>query len=517
MHEIELKLSVDEATLEQLAKAKPPKGFAVSEQSVKQLRSVYYDTPEHTLKNERIALRTRYNGTNWLQTIKQGGGMQSGLSKRIELEFPIDGIEPDFDAIPDEDIRHKLVSLLEDKNWGILFETAISRRLAYYTDKAGAKIEVAFDSGTAKTKSDEHPIHEVELELMEGAVESLYKLAAALMKDRPILFSNTNKAGIGYRLASGKPPELHAEALHASPIELTLEDNAGSAFQKILGECLNQIVANRSCVLQQDTSKGPHQLRVGLRRLRSAINIYKGALSKNGVIAQLDTSATQLANTAGSQRDIDVLVEDIITPVIPLLPETHSVTPLLEAIELAHAEAQAELRRELINPNLNGFLLQLGELAQSPSWKENLGLSKSKKLALPVKTFAQNALTKRWTICEKQAENLQGLTIEQRHELRKALKKMRYTVEFFRSLYEPEDLRIFLKCLKRLQNTFGYLNDVAMADRLVAMKLPQSLQNNEVSAVIGFIAGWHQSRADHAWLTAQERWNAAVEAPRYWL
>lgn len=311
---------------------------------------MYYDTPEHTLKNERIALRTRYNGTNWLQTIKQGGSMQSGLSKRIELEFPIEGIEPDFDAIPDDEIRHKLVSLLEDKNWGILFETTISRRLAYYTDKAGAKIEVAFDSGIAKTKSDEYPIHEVELELMEGPVESLYKLAAALMKDRPILFSNTNKAGIGYRLASGQPPELRAEALHASHIELKQEDSAGSVFQKIIGECLNQIVANRSCVLQQETSEGTHQLRVGLRRLRSTINIYKGALAKNEVIAELDASAKQLATTAGGQRDIDVLVEDIIAPVIPLLPETHSVTPLLDAIKLAHTEAQAELRRELINP-----------------------------------------------------------------------------------------------------------------------------------------------------------------------
>ncbi|QUS55354.1 CYTH and CHAD domain-containing protein [Pseudovibrio brasiliensis] len=516
MHEIELKLSVDEATLAQLIKAKPPKGFAVSEQSTKKLRSVYYDTPDHSLKKARISLRTRHNGTHWLQTIKQGGGLQSGLSKRIELELPIGGIEPEFDVITDEEVRQKLLSLLEDKNWGILFETAISRTLTYYTDKAGAKIEVAFDSGIAKTKTDEHPIHEVELELMEGPVESLYKLAGALMKDRPILFSNTNKAGIGYRLASGQPPELPSEAQHSNYIELEHEESSGSALQKILGECLNQIVTNRSCVLQQDISEGPHQLRVGLRRLRSAFNIYKAALPNNEIIADLDASAKQLATTAGNQRDIDVLVEDIITPVIPLLPDTHSVEPLFEAIKLAHVEAQVELRQDLINPQLNGFLLQLGELSHSPAWKENLGLTDTRKLDLPIQTFAQNALSKRWRACEKRAENLQDLTIEQRHDLRKALKKMRYTVEFFRSLYEPEDLRIFLKCLKRLQNTFGYLNDVAMADRLVAMKLPQSLQNNEVSTVIGFVAGWHQARADNAWLEAQERWNAAVEAPKYW-
>ncbi len=517
MHEIELKLSVDEATLEQLTIAKPRKGFAVSGQSVTRLRSVYYDTPDHILRKACISLRTRHNGTNWLQTIKQGGSMQSGLSRRVELELPIDGIEPDFNAISDNEIKNKLLSLLEGKEWGILFETAITRTLTYYTDKTGAKIEVALDSGIARTTSKEHPIHEVELELMEGSVESLYKLAGALMKDRPILFSNTNKAGIGYRLAIGEPPELLSEVRNSNYIKLKPDDSAGSAFRKILSECLNQIVSNRSCVLQQDISEGPHQLRVGLRRLRSAFNIYKSAFLDNSTISELDTSAKKLTITAGNQRDIDVLTEDIITPVIPLLPDRHSVEPLFEAIRLAHAEARTELQQKLSAPELNGFLLQLGELAHSPDWKENLVLSGSRKLDLPVQTFARNALSRRWKACEKRAENLQDLTIEQRHDLRKTLKKMRYTVEFFRSLYAPEELRIFLKRLKRLQNTFGYLNDVAMANRLVAMKLPQSLQNNEVSTVIGFVAGWHQARADTAWLEAQERWNAAAEAPKFWL
>ncbi|SDR31525.1 CYTH and CHAD domain-containing protein [Pseudovibrio sp. Tun.PSC04-5.I4] len=512
MHEIELKLTVDEATLTQLVKAKPPEGFEASAQSTRQLRSIYYDTPDHTLRKARVSLRTRKSDDNWLQTIKQGGGMQSGLSRRVELETPINGGKPDFDAITDPEIRKNLEDLLKDKEYGVLFETVMTRTLTYYSDAAGARIEVAMDTGVAKTETRQHPINEIELELLSGPIESLYRLANALMKDRPILFSNTNKAGIGYRLVNGEQPELQADALHSNPIALTDEDSAGSAFQKILRECLHQIIANRSCVLQQNNSEGPHQLRVGLRRLRSAFNIYKTTIPANPMIGQLDTNAKQLATTAGNQRDIDVLVEDIITPVIPLLPEGHSVTALFEAIQLAHKEAQHELREELVNPQLNTFLLDLGQLSESRIWTKNL----ASVLDQPIKEFAQNALSKRWKVCEKRAENLQDLSIEQRHNLRKALKKMRYTVEFFYSLYEPEDLSIFLKCLKRLQNTFGYLNDVAMAERLVAMKLPQSLQNNEVSTVIGYIAGWHQARADNAWLEAQERWNAAVEAPKFW-
>ncbi len=517
MHEIELKLAVDEVILTQLSQAEPPEGFTVSEQATKHLRSVYYDTPDYSLKNAHITLRTRHNGNEWLQTIKQGRCMQSGLSKRIELELPTKSIAPDLSIISDSDIRQHLTSLLEDQELSIIFETAINRQQACYTDAAGARIEVAMDSGAAKTDTSEHPIYEVELELLEGPVESLYKLAGALMKDRPILFSNSNKSGIGYRLASGEPPEPQVDALHADAIELSPQEDAGSAFQKILAECLNQIITNRTCILQQGTSEGPHQLRVGLRRLRSSFNIYKKAFPDNAIINELDAAAKQLATTAGNQRDIDVLVEDIITPVIPLLPDTHSVEPLFEAINLAHVEAQVELRQALVDPQLNTFLLQLGELSQSDAWKENLGVLQADQLNLPIEEFAQNALAKRWKACEKRAQDLQDLTVEQRHELRKSLKKMRYTVEFFSPLYASEELRLFLKCLKRLQNTFGYLNDVAMAERLVSMKLPQSTQNNEVSTVIGFIAGWHQARADNAWLQAQERWTAATQAPRYWL
>lgn len=158
MHEIELKLTVDEATLAQLKKAKPPEGFEASAQSIRRLRSIYYDTPDHTLRKARVSLRTRKSDANWLQTIKQGGGMQSGLSRRVELETPINGDKPDFDAITDPEVRKNLEELLDGKEYGNLFETVMTRTLTYYSDDAGARIEVAMDTGVAKTETQQHPI-----------------------------------------------------------------------------------------------------------------------------------------------------------------------------------------------------------------------------------------------------------------------------------------------------------------------------------------------------------------------
>jgi CHAD domain-containing protein len=76
------------------------------------------------------------------------------------------------------------------------------------------------------------------------------------------------------------------------------------------------------------------------------------------------------------------------------------------------------------------------------------------------------ALTASWKKMVKQGKQIRDLESEQRHEMRKSLKKLCYTVEFFASLYEPDDVKLFVKQLRNLQDVFGYMNDVARASQL---------------------------------------------------
>lgn len=46
------------------------------------------------------------------------------------------------------------------------------------------------------------------------------------------------------------------------------------------------------------------------------------------------------------------------------------------------------------------------------------------------------------------------------HRLRVECKKLRYLLEFFRSLYKPENLAPLVKDLKRLQDNLGTFNDL---------------------------------------------------------
>ena len=98
---------------------------------------------------------------------------------------------------------------------------------------------------------------------------------------------------------------------------------------------------------------------------------------------------------------------------------------------------------------------------------------------------------------------------EQRHELRKELKKLRYAVEFLSPLYPDKRVAPFLKRLKNLQNVFGELNDAAtrQGDVLAA----RSTRRRRAGPARDRLADRGEPGARRAWLGGRQ---GAVEGPR---
>ena len=71
-----------------------------------------------------------------------------------------------------------------------------------------------------------------------------------------------------------------------------------------------------------------------------------------------------------------------------------------------------------------------------------------------------------------------GFSSEERHQLRIALKKLRYTAEFFRSLYPKEHAKPYLSALAQMQNCLGHMND----DAVVAEHLLERLSTTHKRA-----------------------------------
>lgn len=100
--------------------------------------------------------------------------------------------------------------------------------------------------------------------------------------------------------------------------------------------------------------------------------------------------------------------------------------------------------------------------------------------------------------------------------MRKALKSLRYATEFFVPLMAAAEAQEFLKRLKKLQDVFGYLNDVALTNRLPMMISEGGSAVAGLNTTEQAIHDWHQSRADVAWQEAKERWLALDASVHFW-
>jgi triphosphatase len=93
----------------------------------------------------------------------------------------------------------------------------------------------------------------------------------------------------------------------------------------------------------------------------------------------------------------------------------------------------------------------------------------------------------------KRSKKFEKLTATQRHKLRIALKNLHYTIEFLGSLFDKDQVRAFVKCLKSLRDDLGYANDVRVAHDLVDQI--SEATNQHARAVIragGIVLGWHE-------------------------
>ncbi|MEP3275754.1 MAG: CHAD domain-containing protein [Stappiaceae bacterium] len=513
--EIELKFTVSGPTVTRLRAKKIAAFKQVSRAVTQNLRSVYFDTPDLALKNAGISFRVRHVGRAWIQTVKIGTGLTGGLSKPQEIEITVSGPNPDIQSIYDPEVRDLIANLIGEASISPVFETTFKRLTRLFESDDGDEIEVAFDQGKIIAGGAERDLSEIELELKKGRLNALYTLAHSIFSEEPWRFSSMSKAAQGYRLAlQDNTSEYRPQKARKSG--LADEDTAEDALEKILRSCLKQIMRNAYATFDEDRPEGPHQLRVGLRRLRSALKLF-GSMLEPEFAAKLAVQAREIAAVVGDLRDLDVLIDEIIQPCEAVAPSSIDLQSLIAELQKRRETEQARTREVLSSTMFRHFLLSLGQLTETQGWRSSSVPSQKKSLARPARKLAKKALLKSWRRTEQHAALLEQLSIEERHVMRKDLKKLRYAIEFFLPLYDKKQAKPFLKKLKLLQDMFGYLNDVAIAEKIPGLIGPRSARRGLKERAAGFVLGWHQSQADNSWTQASELWHGVAEENKFWM
>ena len=105
---------------------------------------------------------------------------------------------------------------------------------------------------------------------------------------------------------------------------------------------------------------------------------------------------------------------------------------------------------------------------------------------------------------------------DERHELRKDLKKLRYAVEFLSPPYPDKRVRPFLKRLKALQEIFGVANDAEMLQVMLDDASAGWLRNTGLQRSIGWALGASRARAELGWARVEPVWRELQQARPFW-
>lgn len=165
----------------------------------KRLTNQYYDTSDYFFSEHRYGFRVRGCDNQFEQTLKTQGTTTGGLHQRGEYNIEIPTSTPDlrlFDNVkwPKNKLAQELNHDLEER-----FATNFTRE-EYALTFGEQKIEIVFDKGEVAAGGDSVPIDELEIELIRGEVESVFRLARILNQHLSLRLSDTTKAAAGYTL-----------------------------------------------------------------------------------------------------------------------------------------------------------------------------------------------------------------------------------------------------------------------------------------------------------------------------
>lgn len=398
-----------------------------------QLIARYFDSTDDRLAGNRIALRIRSEGGALVQTVKAGRSAVGGFHQATEVNTGLSGWDVDLAAIPNAATRAQLQSALNGAALVARFETHVSRRRWVVPHDHGI-VEVALDRGEVRAGSDADPILELEFELLEGSPEAMFELAAELLGGATTLLTLPSKAARGQALSHGKawqPKVAGGKPIAALPGEAG-EDSWGRA----LATLAPAIATNLFLLADKEHPEGPHQLRVALRRLRSALKLHQPLLDRQ-LARSLSDRARDIGRIVGPLRDFDVQAESL------------GLTKLLSSQrKILHTEVIAQLKHE----KATAFAIRLIGLAAIGGWRRQ-GSDRN----WCMDDLSMRAFSRLWADASILGDRLSTLEDSDQHELRKLLKKIRYIIEFSS---KTQDSKKFTSQLKKLQEELGFLNDI---------------------------------------------------------
>ncbi|HQS60119.1 MAG: hypothetical protein B7Y05_05325 [Polynucleobacter sp. 24-46-87] len=444
-------------------KLKAIENFIISKGGVRRqhLQAYYIDTPDFLLARERMALRIRKEGRQWVQTLK------------VSTSNPLDRIEHNVvlgvggNDAPQWDINlhdsheagkylNKTFTKQQLHTLEFCFKTDIWRRKCIVNNRIGT-VEFALDIGTISARHGAEfmisNVQELEIELKDGDSVAVLNHAKAFIKRFKAFIDTQSKAARGFLLARGLdfPPPTRAK-----PISLKSSVGSAEAKSQLLYSCLDQILSNQSILNTSpaDYSEYLHQLRVGLRRLKVLLKYF----SKQGIALNEESlnNFKIVFDALGQYRDSNY-VSSVLNPILRSLEGPEIKLSSIENLPNPSHISQAILFQLLL---VDVMLL---EFASPDSQSVDIAGRIINQSSAPFKKLIFKLLGSTFHFLSSQNSRFADLHDEDIHTLRKKMKFLRYSLEFFKDYCNKKHYRNFFKSISIALDHFGLFNDICVS------------------------------------------------------
>jgi triphosphatase len=296
--------------------------------------------------------------------------------------------------------------------------------------------------------------------------------------------------------AGSKRPARRAPASRkAVPLKLSKKDSVDDLIAQILGNCLDQIAANRRTAADGRNPEGVHQMRVGLRRLRAALKFIHRQVPAPA-FEDFDRAAERLADALAPARNLDAVEEKLVASRRrrAVRRDYHA---LRDAARTRRAKVYGALRGKLRSDETDTFIESLRRWIDKRGWRSGVADDALPFLAAPGRTLAEEALDQLARKAARRGKGFGKLPARGRHKYRIALKKLRYAAKFFAPLYGIADGKLegrsgqnaerYLKRLAKLLDGLGEDHDAVTMPAVlksVASTMPPKRARRAIATVL---------------------------------
>jgi CHAD domain-containing protein len=298
-----------------------------------------------------------------------------------------------------------------------------------------------------------------------------------------------------------------------TPAPVVANQSVSDAFATILRHNFDYLLSWEKAARSWEDIEGVHQFRVSLRRMRSALSLFRKAIPKSARSYWSD-ELRWVAGELGLARDLDVFISEGLSTVAKDLHLGGS-QGLLRLAEERRAQAyEQQVCAMLDSERYRRFKEDFPVWFDNRQWEsDEPGKKKLKQLSMDIVAFSRKLMDKQERKVLAAGSPVDRYDPKKMHSLRIECKKLRYAAEFFRPLFMGMDT--FISHMKGLQDLLGLMNDVAVMRQLLDDLLADEA-DHEILIYAGGLIGWRTCDYHHMLNQFDAYWEEFIEAKHPW-